>query len=628
MKSKISFFNKTIFWKNVTLYWPIWLIYTLYLIGVMPFLLWLNTHDRFDTEPYTDKRMIRMIYLITQPQMYTIVIAGAAVIAGMALFSYLYKSQSANMIHSLPVDRTELFGTNVISGLAFLIVPQIVTFVLTTLICLAEGITKVEYLGMWLLYAMATAFISFSFVTICAFFTGQLVAMPIYVIAINSLAYIVSSLISVVTEWFGYGVDGSALLSSDILLWFSPLVNYMANVDTDYFYSEGREVIGIQMSGIECILIYLAVAIVLYVLAFFVYRRRKIEQAGDLITVEMVKPIFRFGVGIVCGFYVTLFFTALFTEIGYEFTYFGFSVGLLIFGIVFYFIADMFVRKTFHVFKKKNLKGCGMFCVVLVVSFVALAFYANMEEKFVPKENEISYVNLSMGYSGEYEGTDLAEILEIHKRITENADEYQKLERKHENDYYSKSEGVTFVYHMKNGNVIRRQYQIPNWGEGKEIIASIRKLEEKPTYFLESLLGPGYASLDRISFSYSYVELEKMESIDSGKQNVVDVSCELTSTQAKQLYQAIIADGMEGRLNKYNSYYSTEGSQIKGMTYYIHMEVLWQLQERSVSTIYAQSTTRSYVDLQFGKDCNNIIQTIVELGIGGIMAPEEIYWGE
>ena len=40
MKSKISFFNKTIFKKNVTLYWPIWALYTLILIIAQPLMLW------------------------------------------------------------------------------------------------------------------------------------------------------------------------------------------------------------------------------------------------------------------------------------------------------------------------------------------------------------------------------------------------------------------------------------------------------------------------------------------------------------------------------------------------------------------------------------------------------------
>ena len=89
MKSKISFFNKTIFLKNVTLYWPIWVVYTLSLLLAMPFSLWLSVHDRYTVEGFTEVRMIREIYYVFEPQYYICVIAFTAVIAGMALFSYL-----------------------------------------------------------------------------------------------------------------------------------------------------------------------------------------------------------------------------------------------------------------------------------------------------------------------------------------------------------------------------------------------------------------------------------------------------------------------------------------------------------------------------------------------------------
>ena len=118
MKSKISFFNKTIFLKNVTLSWPIWVVYSLFLLIPMPLSLWLSLSTRNHLNPLTENQMVGEIYYVMEPQYYITVIAITAVVAGMALFSYLYKSQSANMIHSLPVNRTELFGTN------FLIFPK------------------------------------------------------------------------------------------------------------------------------------------------------------------------------------------------------------------------------------------------------------------------------------------------------------------------------------------------------------------------------------------------------------------------------------------------------------------------------------------------------------------------
>ena len=634
MKSKISFFNKTIFWKNVTLYWPIWTVYFLFLFFPMPFSLWLSVLNRYDVTPLTEEKMIREIYYILEPQYYIFVIAFASVIGGMALFSYLYKSQSANMIHSLPVDRTELFGTNLISGMAFLIVPQIVTFVITVLLCLSEGITKVEYLGMWLILAMVTAFIAFSFVTICAFFTGQLVALPIYVVIINFLAYAISGMVDIVVQLFGYGINDAGLLSSEILVWFSPLVNYMRSVDLDYVYNAADKIVGISLSGIPCIIIYFIVAVGLYALAYVIYRKRKIEQAGDLITVKVLRPIFRWGVGTLCGFYVSMFFTAIFSDIGYEYSYFRLFAGVLFFGILFYFIADMVVRKTFHVFKKQNWKGCGRFVITLVATFFVLILYANVEEKRMPDKKDVIYATVNMGYYAEYEGEDVEKIMKVHELILDNLDYYEEMDKQqiYDRDYYDKSESIQIIYYLKNNRTIYRSYSVPYEGDGIEIIDTIRRLEEEPHNFLNYALGKNYDDIDSLSFSSGHLNLQRLVVYKpeyAGNNKVVDVMKELTSSQSKKIYEAIIADGLEGRLHKYNSYYGGDYEKVQGATHRIHIEVVKLTSNKNSRGIVSQEyKDYHYINLYFGKDCENIIDAIVSLGIDGIDSPEDIYWGK
>ena len=424
MKSKTSFFNKTIFLKNVTLYWPIWVVYTLFLLGGLPVSLWFSIQGYSSDYHLTEENMIRELYYRIQPTYYICVIAFASVIVGMALFSYLYKSQSANMIHSLPVDRTELFGTNVISGLTFLIVPQVFTFVVSILVCLNVGITRVEYLALWLLVVMVTAFICYAFVTFCAFLTGLLVALPIYVVIMNFLAYAFYFLISLLVSLFAYGVNTEGLLAEDLLIWFSPLVCYLTEVDIYYVRNSIDLITGMELQGIGCMIVYFIVALVLYAAAYFIYRIRKIENAGDLITVGILKPIFRWGVGTLAGFYVTIFFTSLFTSIGFDFSLVGFIIGTLFFGMLFYFIADMFVRKTFRVFKRQNWKGCGLFCVVTLALFGVVAIYANVEERHVPKAEKIEYATIEMGYYSEYEGEDVEKVIAIHESILKDVSYY------------------------------------------------------------------------------------------------------------------------------------------------------------------------------------------------------------
>ena len=156
MKSKTSFFNKTLFLKNITLFWPIWALYTfiimIYVDGSLFFgfrhnNLW-NNYEL--TKMQEIDNQIRVLNGATSITTLIVVVSIAALVVGMALFNYLFTSKSANMLHSLPITRVQHFGTNLISGLVMLWVPQIIAFLIGVLICLSYGVTYINIMGIWL----------------------------------------------------------------------------------------------------------------------------------------------------------------------------------------------------------------------------------------------------------------------------------------------------------------------------------------------------------------------------------------------------------------------------------------------------------------------------------------------
>ena len=125
MKSKTSSFNTTIFKKNLTHHWPIWIVYLCYLIVVVPLSIWLyanNESNYIGNVPLTQKQYYVIgSALAGAGSVIPVFIAAAA--AALAVFSYLYNPRNTNMIHSLPLDRRELYITNYVSGFVFLFVP-------------------------------------------------------------------------------------------------------------------------------------------------------------------------------------------------------------------------------------------------------------------------------------------------------------------------------------------------------------------------------------------------------------------------------------------------------------------------------------------------------------------------
>ena len=60
MKSKTSCFNKTIFLKNITHFWPIWLMITFWNIFIMPFMIYNTSLDYNGIKDIAEKEFLQM----------------------------------------------------------------------------------------------------------------------------------------------------------------------------------------------------------------------------------------------------------------------------------------------------------------------------------------------------------------------------------------------------------------------------------------------------------------------------------------------------------------------------------------------------------------------------------------
>ena len=165
MKSKTSCFNKAIFRKNMSRFWPcVCAVYLAYLFFHMTVRMFLNTRSYItalstDTVSPVTSRLTAMLECISG-NLEPYVIFFAALVAAITVFSYLFSTRSCHMIHALPVKRSELFVTNYISGFLFLLLPQLITFLLNLIVCILNNISSVEYLLYWLLYTIGMSFLS------------------------------------------------------------------------------------------------------------------------------------------------------------------------------------------------------------------------------------------------------------------------------------------------------------------------------------------------------------------------------------------------------------------------------------------------------------------------------------
>lgn len=645
MKLKKSFFNKTIFWKNVTLYWPIWGLYTVLLIFLQPVMFWSSCYysKYYDHYTYGDRLedLIDVIYL----DAHVYIIALMAIFTGMALFHYMYNHKSANMIHALPVDRTQLFGTNVISGILFLAVPQTISSILLAIVALCNGVSEIHYIGYWLLLVIGTDIVAMAVVNFCAMFTGHILALPVYALIVNYLSYWVYYLIYITIVSFGYGIYNLSSKAQSIASLLSPTECFSGNVGLYVNYDTMGECIGASVYGVNVLVVYLLVAVVLYIVAYLTYQKRHIEQAGEFITVGWLKPIFRFGVSMTGGFFGGMLAREFFQSIGIGCNLAGFVLLMLMIGILSYFVADMFIHKSFHVFKKKNWIQCGICSVIIVISFFGLYGMAKYYEDYQPKLAEIERATICWGYDIELEGEEASKILEIHDEILSN----KEICIKEEERGNWNCEYVDIRYEMKNGEYIRRSYQLPtSYEEIDAILEKIAELEGDEEQYLTYLFGEDYEELE--VFYGGWVDAPFMENVhvdsDGGIYYDYD-TMDFTAEQAKEIYQAIVADVKAGTLMKYNvssqrfheEKYGDAGPYTEACmaieyysNYYDSEEYLSDYYDSGYyydSACYYEMVEyeRSYsAFVYFGPDCENIVNKLIEFGY--IESADDVYWGE
>lgn len=641
MKSKISFFNKTIFMKNVTLYWPIWGIYTLISLVMQSGVVWLCNNMSYFGNGYSDEEQFRDLMGALHFEGYVVLIAFGALIAGMALYSYLYNSKSANMIHSLPVDRTQLYGTTLISGWAFLIAPLFVTALLTSLFCLIYTIPGIGYVWLWFLSTTGLAVIAFSIVTICALFTGHIVVLPMYVTAVNLLSWLVYYLVNTVITTFGFGVYELGSNAEFITGVFCPIQCFVENLNWVYDYSDTGKLKGVSLSGEMYLVLYLVLAVVFYVSAYVIYRKRKIEQAGDFLTVNWIKPIFRGVVTVFGAIYGAMIVRSILLDTSLGCGMLAFVIIMLVCGVVFYFAADMFIKKSFHVFKKRNWIGCAVASVIVLISFFGMYGMADQYEKDVPNLEDIEYAEIRSGYDIALYGEQVEAVLEIQKAILEKAD-YIEARLAAGERYYNI---VTIRYKQTNGEWIYRRYPLLQEDANlKEIEDKIAVLEQDEENYLVTTFGKDYANITTFyggNLKAYFIDPENRNDAAGVIPEPMYETRKLNEVQAKEMYYAILADIKAGTLMKYNVYDSKylydEGVDVdyNGLTQCISIEYEFPAEvvasENAALPAGAYPVDDEYVQkynhvyLNFGPDCENIINKLVELGI--IESVEHLWWG-
>lgn len=617
MKSKTSCFNLTIFKKNITHFWPVWMAYLAYLFITEPAVIWQKATREWYWEAFTESQ--RMYTIVSETIdimiMPSLTFIFAAVMA-LAVFSYLYSAKNANMMHALPVNRLELFVTNYVSGLMFLLIPQIIAFFAAVLVCMGNQVTCIQYLFYGLLCQMGIAFFAYSLAVFVAMFTGQMLAMPIYFLVINFLYIACCYIVNLLTELLCYGITGRWNPGRMAIL--SPLYYLQSTVrGVDVYNQKTNMLEGIKLTGTDAVVIYAVAAVFITIAAYCVYRKRQIETAGDWISVGFMKPVFRWGFSLCGGSFIALFLVYMMKESIDIDAYIVTILLAIVMGFVCFFTAEMLIRKQFRVFEKKRLQEWCLAALVMGIFITLFKVDAFGIERHIPSTDEISAAYVNMHYPVRLEGEEVEQLREVQKDVIAKKKEYQVLEAGNKGYYYT-----TFRYYLKDGTTFERQYPVAVTEEYQKDetspVSRILAWERDTENLTKEILGSNYDNRE-------YIEGD----VDVYNDTMTYREHIFYASEAELLAQAVRKDIEAGN---YDAYYAGNFEDISEQAYvnaiYLRYynrsgnDDMWDYYSGRLSdegdTIYeggesVEGETLYSKSIKFGKGCDNTIQTLKEL---------------
>ncbi len=199
MKSKTSFFNKTVFKKNLTRFAPVMAVYTLCLILGMMMLYQINEEMGrtfwFASRIAGNLQLMGLVNLLFAP------------LVAMLLFGDLYNSRMCNALHAMPMRRETLFLTNVVSGLLFSMIPTAVMALLSVPLLNATIVENAWQIALLWYVGTNLQFITFFGVAIFSVFcTGNRFAMAVVYAVLNGGAFILYYIINTLYTPMLFGV--------------------------------------------------------------------------------------------------------------------------------------------------------------------------------------------------------------------------------------------------------------------------------------------------------------------------------------------------------------------------------------------------------------------------------------
>lgn len=516
-----------------------------------------------------------------EPNMYAIalpvLLACAGVLISVTLFNFVTSKKTVNVYYSLGIKRENLFLAKYSAGALLITLAEVVPMTVTLIVNIAACGFSIQLLRAYFYITvtlLAVTLVAFS-VTSAVFaavgtvfetavFSGVLLFLP--TVILFSLQTLMDKFVygNSYGETFYYaGVGGGGVLSttslSDKFGFLSPV--FFGNESLSLFSAmdkTGKYNIRISTEAVvsgspdfTATVLWLVAAAAITALGVIVFKKRKAEICGFIGTNKYLNTVIVFAVAFYayCGVLESSDLSALVSML----------IGAAVFTVI-YIIAELIILRDTRKFKKGLVKLPVEIAVCIAVTLVFSNGFFGYSEK-TPELKEVKSAAVSFGgvadeygyYAEDVWGNtlikylgcgglvdgfesekDIAEILDIHKKVSQNKFDGDE-------DYT-----VQFVYELKNGTVFKRSFT----GVSPECYNDLLKLENTDVYKKRLYdIFKGEISTDFLSDSDS--QLYNMQNTIRNDNSYFDafsqyldkgVSVQLESAEREKLVNCLYSD--------------------------------------------------------------------------------------
>lgn len=646
MQSKISFFNKTIFKKNIKNCIWIMIVYLIILCGYT-FLasldlidnvrnrasitdVFMTHHDAYSTDVY------RYIESLSGEVGY-VISALCAIVAVVFIFSYLYSTKTGYMMASFPVTRFELYTTGVLSVITVFAIPQIIALAMNIAVGLFVGVDGAVGYALYAFlcqFLVMCFFVAFS--SCVAMTSGQAITVLIFYVIFNFCYCAIRVAMSVLTSTICFG-------QADYFTWharnvLTPIIYIPENIGlkTRIIQSGATYSIILDYGNIAALIGYTVATAAIFALGYYLYKRKHMETVADFITVPVLKPVFKWGVSFFVSIVLGSGFATLVTEVvhmAFNGTVLLTLITSLFFGTLIFFGCQMLNIKSFKIFTKHFIGETEIFLGAILIVFVIFAVDLPGIERKVPDVSEISEVKISVAETANIVDADeIAKVVEFHKQLVDARGALKK--NKLDGDYNY----ISINYVIPNGKGVSRSYRLPDdkniSPEYKKAYSTLEELTSSTDFAVRHKLcmsseTKDYEKVHAVSFSLDkYVFRENSAEPDGGYANWdIDSYNTNDSEIAEAIYRAYVKDVCEGN---FNGTFLFDGADERWKTRYmsdLFFNLVAEDGEKVISDGYIQyddvayvADTKQYDDsrsisVSFNANAKNTIAALLEYGI-------------